>query len=233
MQVVILAGGAAMRLRPLTQSIPKIMIPIAGKLFLEYQIELLKNSQITDIVLCTCYLREKIKNYFGNGAGLGMNILYSEEEYPLGTAGALRNAYPLLDDSFMLLDGDAYLPFKYDEIINEFRTGGKQGLMVVYKNNNRYDISNVAISGGLVTAYERQNKAPRMVYIHTGLSILCKKVLDLIPVNQFYQLDLLFHDLVKNGELLAYETHQRFYGIGSLSGLDEFKALVSAGQLPK
>jgi NDP-sugar pyrophosphorylase family protein len=231
MQVVILTGGLATRLRPLTSSLPKAMIPIRGKPFVEYQIGLLKHYNIKDIVLCVGHLREKIRDYLGDGEELGVKIKYSEEEENrlLGTAGALRNAEPLLEDQFLLLNGDSYLLVDYVQVLNRLAASGQLGLMVVYENHNRFDRSNVAISNGFVSVYDRRNQTPDMTYIDYGLSALRKKALELIPEGRFAQLDDLYQELTRRKELIAFETQRRFYEIGSHRGLREFRKLMKGG----
>ena len=103
MQVVILAGGLGIRLRLLTQSLPKPMVLIKGKPFLEYQLEMLKKNGFEDFILCTGYLGEKIEEYFDNGEKMGIHIKYSKENTPLGTGGALKNAQKLLENEFVLI----------------------------------------------------------------------------------------------------------------------------------
>ena len=105
MQVAILAGGLATRLRPLTQDQPKSMVRVLGRPFLEYQLEFLRRNGITAVVLCIGYLGEQIEGYFGDGGGFGVDIRYSREDKPLGTAGALKNARGLLADEFFTLYG--------------------------------------------------------------------------------------------------------------------------------
>jgi N-acetyl-alpha-D-muramate 1-phosphate uridylyltransferase len=229
MQAVILAGGLATRLRPVTLSVPKSLISIEGKPFLEYQLELLKRHHIQDIVLCVGYLKDPIKDHFGNGSQFGVDIIYSEEDYPLGTAGALKHAEQFLDDQFFLLYGDSYLMIDYKAVMRKFSQCGALGLMVVYKNDNLFDTSNVIISDGMVSVYDKSNSLPGMIYIDYGLSALQKKALDIIPDNTFSKLDILFQHLIKNHQLAAFEADQRFYEIGSHTGLDEFTKLISSG----
>lgn len=232
MQVVILAGGLGTRLKPLTEKIPKSMVLIQGKPFLEYQLNLLVRCGISDIVLCIGYLGEKIKNYFGDGKRFGVKIKYSEEtEKLLGTAGALKNAVDLLDDIFFVTYGDAYLILDYREVMRYFKKFNKLGLMVVYKNFDRYDKSNVIVEGGLVKVYDKQRRAPDMVYIDFGVSVLRKKALDLVPKGKVMDLEEFYQELIRRRELLAFETQQRFYEVGSHNGLKEFEGLVSSGQI--
>src|SRR5260370_40275553 len=105
MQAVILAGGLGTRLWPLTRTVPKPMVPVAGVPYLEHQLRLLKKQSILDILLLTGYLGELVEEYFGDGGSLGLAIRYSREDQPCGTAGALRGAGSRVRDSFMLIYG--------------------------------------------------------------------------------------------------------------------------------
>lgn len=232
MQAVILAGGLGTRLKPLTEEIPKSMIQIQGKPFLEHQLNLLRRREISDIVLCVGYHGEKIKEYFGDGKGFGVKIRYSEETKKLlGTAGALKNARDLLDDAFFVTYGDAYLILDYRGVMQYFKKFNKFGLMVVLKNFDRYDKSNVVVEGDLIKVYDKQRRAPDMVYIDFGVSVLRKKALDLVPKGKVIDLEKFYHELIRRRELLAFETQQRFYEVGSQKGLKEFERLVSSGQI--
>ena len=234
MQIAILAGGLATRLYPLTKNIPKSMVMIAGKPFLQYQVELLRRHNITDIVLCVGHLSEQIKGYFGDGSRFGVRIRYSDEgERRLGTAGALKWAEPLLEDVFFVMFGDSYLMLDYKAIMDYFLAYDRLGLMVVYRNENRYDTSDVVIKDGLVVAYDKENPTPEMVYINEGLSILRKEALSFIPRGQPLSLQQFFRILIEQRQLLAFETKQRFYEIGSFAGLEEFSRLVSEGGIPQ
>ena len=107
MQIVILCGGKATRLYPLTKKIPKSMMRFEGKPFLEQQLDLLKKNRIFDIVLCVGYKAEQIKKYFGDGKNFGVEIKYSSDKKKLlGTGGALKKAENLLEDSFLVMWGD-------------------------------------------------------------------------------------------------------------------------------
>ena len=109
MQCVIIAGGLASRLRPITDNIPKSMVLVENRPFLEYQIELLKDKGITNIVLCVGHKGKIIENHFGNGSNYNIVITYSYEKTLIGTGGALRNAIDLLEDRFFVLYGDTFL----------------------------------------------------------------------------------------------------------------------------
>jgi MurNAc alpha-1-phosphate uridylyltransferase len=227
MQVAILAGGLATRLRPLTAKIPKSMVMIQGRPFLEYQLEFLKRGGVKDVVLCIGYLGEQIEQYFGNGKEFEVNISYSyEDENLLGTAGALKNAQNLLEDTFFTMYGDSYLFLDFSVIMSCFKSQDKLALMTVYKNYNRYDKSNTVVAGNLVKYYSKKEKTEDMVYIEYGANVFKKRVLEFIPEGQPYTLEALFPRLIEQEQLLAYEVHKRFYQIGSPEGLEEFKRYV-------
>lgn len=231
MQIAILAGGLATRLRPLTEKIPKSMVPIHGTPFLQYQIELLRSHGVTDIVLCVGHLAERIEAHFGDGARLGVRLRYSREQGALlGTAGALKQAEGLLGDRFFVMYGDSYLMFDYADIMERARTSGTPALMVVYRNRGRYDASNVAVEAGRVARYEKGGRSPELDHIDAGLTVLRRELLDRIPVVRPAALDQdVFPRLVERQELAAYLTQQRFYEIGSPAGLEEFRRLVNLG----
>ncbi len=108
MKAVILVGGEATRLRPLTCNTPKIMVPVLNRPFFEHLIGYLKEQNIIDIVLAVGKSLEQIQDYFGDGSKLGVRIVYSIEDFPMGTAGAVKNAERFLDDSFIVFNGDVF-----------------------------------------------------------------------------------------------------------------------------
>ena len=223
MQMVILCGGLATRLGNLAENIPKSMISIENKPFLEYQIENLKKYDIKDVVLCVGYLSEKIEEYFGDGRKFGVNIKYSYDgDKLLGPIGAVKNAEPLLEDVFFIMYGDSYLSVDFQKAHSFFKGQNKLGLMVVYKNNDKYDKSNLIIKDNMVINYGDKNA----VYIDYGTSILNKKALEGIPKNTMFSTGELFSNLIKKNELLAYEAKERFYHIGNPDALEELKSFI-------
>jgi NDP-sugar pyrophosphorylase family protein len=229
--MVILAGGLATRMRPLTLQLPKSMLQIKGRPFLEYQLELLKEYEIKDILLCVGYRGELIKDHFGDGRKFGVNLSYSfDGDKLLGTAGALKKAYKLLGENFFLMYGDSYLPYDYQKIERHFRDSVKLSLMVAYRNQNRFDKSNLLIQDGMIKLYDKTLRGENLEYIDAGLSILKKEVLNLVPEEEPYDLEELYRTLISEEEMSAYEVKQRFYQIGSFEGLEEFKNLVEKGE---
>lgn len=221
-----MAGGLATRLGHLTRDRPKSLVKVQGKPFLAYQLELLRRAGVEDVVVCIGHLSKHIENYFGDGRRHGVSIRYSFEDTPLGTAGALKNAGTLLNDTFFCMYGDSYLFVDFLSVMRYFQSRNKLALMTVYRNYDRFGKSNAAVEGNLVTRYDKQAKTGDMVYVDYGANIFRKQALEMIPEGQSYSLDALFSRLIAVEELLAFELKERFYEIGSPQGLKDFKEYV-------
>ncbi|MBU4023499.1 NTP transferase domain-containing protein [Patescibacteria group bacterium] len=226
MQIVVLCGGQATRLFPLTEKIPKSMLKIAERPFLEHQVELFKKNKIFDIVLCIGSFGEQIEKYFGDGKKFGVNIKYSKEKEPLDTGGALKNAKNLLDDEFFIIYGDSYLLIDYQEAYDYFKKFNKLGLMTIYKNYRKIEPSKIIVKNNLIQKFDKDNPNQEgMIHTEFGLNIFKKEVLDLVQEKTF-PIGNYFKKLIERNELLAYESSQRFYEIGCPSGLKATKDLI-------
>ena len=220
--VAILAGGLATRLRPLTETIPKSLVEIEGEPFLWHQLRLVRERGIRRVVLCVGFLSEKIQESVGDGAAFGLQIEYSHDgPAPLGTAGALKRALPLLDDRFFVLYGDSYLPCDWAAVERAFLESGKPGLMTVYRNHGKWDTSNVEFVDGRILAYNKKLPDPRMHYIDYGLGAFHKAAFDRVADGRNGDLAALYEELLCEGRLAAYEVPDRFYEIGSFQGIQE------------
>jgi len=225
--VAILAGGLATRLRPLTTQIPKSLLPVAGRPFLAHQLELLRQQDLREIVLCVGHLGEQIQEAFGDGQNLGLHIQYSfDGPTLLGTGGALKQALPLLGPSFFVLYGDSYLPVPFRPIAQSFQRSQQPGLMTVYRNENRYDTSNVCYENGQIVRYDKTARLPQMHHIDYGLSLLSQPAFDPFPPGTRFDLADLLQRLVAQRQLAGYEVTERFYEIGSPEGLRELENLL-------
>lgn len=225
--VVILAGGLATRLYPLTKTIPKALVDIAGQPFIFRQLRLLQREGISKIVICAGYLGDQIKEAVGDGSSLGLRIEYSfDGDRLLGTGGALRKALPLVDDMFWVLYGDSYLDTQYDPILKYFLSTTKLGLMTVYENQGKWDTSNVVFQDGKILRYDKKNLTPDMHYIDYGLSLFRKEALSQIPEDEVFDLPSIYSKLINDGELLGYEVKERFYEIGKPEGLEELRNYI-------
>jgi NDP-sugar pyrophosphorylase family protein len=225
--VAVLAGGLATRLRPVTEKIPKSLIPVAGKPFLAHQLELLRSCGIRRAVLCVGYLGEMIQRQFGDGSAFGLQLDYSfDGPKLLGTGGALKRALPLLGMEFFVLYGDSYLPIEYRPIAEFFRRSGKPGCMTVYRNEGRYDTSNVVFRDGNVVVYDKKNRLPEMHHIDYGLSLFQATVFNAYAADKPFDLAEVMGKLVREKQLAGYEVRERFYEIGSPAGLAELETIL-------
>ena len=232
--VAILAGGLATRLRPLTERIPKALVAVAGRPFVEHQLALLKRNGYTRVVFCLGYLGSMVEAALGNGRAWGMDFQYVfDGGRLLGTGGALRKALPLLDRQFLVLYGDSYLDCHYGDIENAFFLCGKPGLMTVFKNMNCWDSSNVLFIDGRIVRYDKTRPTSDMQHIDYGLGVLQSDVLEQYPAGARLDLAAVYQDLVARGQLAGYEVTQRFYEIGSPGGLEETERylLAKKGQI--
>ena len=227
LSLAILAGGLATRLRPLTEKIPKSLVEVAGLPFIVHQIELLQRNGIGHLVLCLGYLGEQVQAEIGDGSRWGMRVDYVfDGPQLLGTGGALRRALPWLGDAFFVLYGDTYLDCDYKAVESAFRSSGKQGLMTVLHNKNLWDSSNVIFENGRIRQYDKKNLIPAMEHIDYGLGVLQASVLERYPADHVLDLAMVYQDLLKQDQLAGYEVSQRFYEIGSPSGLKETRDYI-------
>lgn len=226
--VAILAGGLATRLQPITETIPKVLVEVAGKPFAEHQLELLRRNGVTRVVFCVGHMGEKVRETLGNGLRQGMSVEYSfDGPKLLGTGGALRNALPLLGEVFLLVYGDTYLECDYAAVERTFLESGKTGLMTVFRNTGKWDRSNVVYRDGRIVNYDKQNRTPDMEHIDYGLGALRSEVFAPYPVGEPIDLEAVYRDLLARGELAAFEVTRRFYEIGSHEGLEEARNYLS------
>lgn len=225
--VAILAGGLATRLRPKTEKVPKALVLVAGEPFLAHQLRLLRAAGFRRAVICAGYLGEMIETEFGDGAHFDMEIAYSfDGSRLLGTGGALKQALSLLGERFFVLYGDSYLPIDYSSVARAFLDGGKPALMTVFKNEGRWDTSNVWFEEGAIRQYDKNSRTAAMRHIDFGLGILSSETLDEWQTAEAFDLASLYQQLVVKNQLTGYEVTQRFYEIGSPEGLTELDHLL-------
>src|SRR5258707_4872919 len=176
--VAILAGGLATRLHPITETIPKALVEVAGKPFILRQLEYLRRQGVSRVVLCTGFLGEQIEAIVGDGWVLELTVAYSQV-WPnlMGTGGALKQALPLLDTQFLVLYGDSYLPIDFASVERVFLASGKPALMTVQRNADRWDKSNVLFRDGVIVEHNKQAPTPEMNHIDYGLVALSTPVL--------------------------------------------------------
>lgn len=226
--VIILAGGLATRLRPLTETLPKALIPINNEPFINHQLRLLKRHGIQKVVLCVSYLGEMIEAHLGDGHHLGIQLHYVYDGKVLrGTGSAVKQAIPLAGDKFFVLYGDSYLDCDYATIQDTFQQHQLPGLMTVFRNKGEWDKSNVEYVNGNIIAYDKKYPNNNMHYIDYGLGVFSKEAFAQIPDSEPYDLADLYQNLLQQQQLGAYEVHRRFYEVGSFAGIKELEYHLS------
>jgi N-acetyl-alpha-D-muramate 1-phosphate uridylyltransferase len=226
--IVIVAGGLATRLGPLTETVPKALIEVHGEPFLAHQLRLLQRSGARRVVMCVGHLGEQIREYAGDGRRFGLKVEYSfDGERLLGTAGAIRRALPLLEDEFFVLYGDSYLPCDYRAVEGAFRGAAKPALMTVFRNEGSWDASNVEFQDGRIVRYDKRNRTAAMHHIDYGLGVFRRSVFERLREGEAHDLAAVYQDLLRRDELAGYEVCERFYEIGSAAGIQELEAYLA------
>jgi NDP-sugar pyrophosphorylase family protein len=235
MQCVILAGGLGTRMRPLTATVPKALLPVLGRPFIEHQLELLARHGLTEVVLSVAHMGEQIEEHVRDGARFGVSVRYVRDGATLrGTAGALRLSLDqgMLAERILVMYGDSYLPVDFRAVANAFERSGKPALMTVFQNEGRWDTSNVVFDAGanLVVLYDKQRTLrPPADYrfIDYGLSVLSRDVIERdVPPGVTFDLADVFRPLSQRGELAGLLVTERFYEIGSPAGLADLEAFL-------
>lgn len=228
--VALLAGGLATRLRPLTETIPKALVDVNGVPFLAHLLSLLHSRGVRRVVICAGYRGEMIEQYVGDGRRFGVRVeVLLDGPQLLGTAGAIKRARPLLGDAFCVQYGDSYLTCDYQQVQEEFERSGKPAMMTVFRNDGKWDASNVELVDGALVRYAKGRRDPRMRHIDYGLGLFRSEAFDLVPEGDAYDLAQLYRQLLAEGQLAACEVRQRFYEAGSFQGLEELKELLRPG----
>lgn len=226
--VVILAGGLATRLRPVTEKIPKALVEIGDKPFIYHQMRLLHSHGVRRVIISAWYRGDMIRDYVGDGRQFDMEVDYVfDGDTPLGTGGAIRKALPFLTSPFFVLYGDSYLPCSYAAIQAHFDGGCLPALMTIFRNLGKWDTSNVEMADGRIVQYDKRIKTSRMDHIDYGLGLFVPSVFEVLHEGQFADLAEIYQKLVVEKKLLAYDVPERFYEIGSFDGLRELDELLT------
>jgi len=226
MQIVVLVGGRGTRLGSLTNDIPKPMMMINGIPFLEILIKYLKQQGFTKIILCIGYLSNKIENYFLDGRKFGVEIKYSKEETPLGTGGAVSNAISLLEDEFIIINGDTFLELDYKKFIDFSHKQKKLCVVVGFSSNQDSDfINNLFINKeSEVKTYSKNKSFSNLNYVDAGIYFFKKEFMKFL--NGPYPISLendIFPKLIQKKEMSGYVTDKKFYDIGTPEKINKFK----------
>jgi len=222
MQAIILSGGLGTRLRPLTNDIPKVMVPIGGKPVLEHHIKQLKRSGVTEILINLHYLPEVIKSYFGDGSKFGVNITYKYEPEILGTAGAVKNFEDCLKDEFLVIYGDVLSFVDYKKFKDFF--GGKFdaiGAEIVGDTDHPFDSDLAEVNENLrfkKIHAKPHDSIPEKYKSMKAIFILKKEILKFVPKDKYYEIDhQLLPDILSRGlDFYGYETSDYLKDVGTM-----------------
>ncbi len=230
MQAIILAGGLGTRLKPITEKIPKCMAPILGKPFLFYLLNLLRDRGVEEVVLCVGYLGEQVRSYFQDGSRLGLKIRYSQEmEKLLGTGGALKLAESLLQEKFLVINGDTYLNIDYNQTFNRFDASGKKALIVANRsiNGERGDLE--IDKSAIVLRYDKEI-SKNLGFVNAGTLVLRRDIVKTIEAGIPVSLEKeVLPLLIGQSEVIAWVTQEKFYDIGTFTNLRLFETHIQRG----
>lgn len=235
MKAIILAGGKGTRLLPLTESIPKPMVMIAGKPLLQYQIKLLKDNGFTEITLIVNYLGEKIKDYFQDGTKFGVKIDYVFETKALGTAGTIGKLAEKLQEEFLVLYGDLLLNIDLKSLVKFNKKHKGIGTLVVHPNNHPEDSDLLEVSSnGLITNIYSKPHSNDLIYhnvVNAAIYILNPEISKYIPKNisSDFGKDIFPILLSKKQRIYGYHTHEYIKDIGTINRLQEAEHDIQQG----
>ncbi len=228
--VAVLAGGLATRLRPLTETIPKALVPVNGEPFAVHLLRLLTHNGFERVCFLVGHRGDEIREALGTGDRFGLRLDYvSDGPVLLGTGGAIAHALSALGDEFGVIYGDSWLDFDYRAAIARFHADGRPALMTVYRNNGMWDTSNVEFADGEIQAYSKSNLTSRMTHIDYGFGMFRREVFSGLPLDSPTDLAAIYERLATQRQLAAYESAVRFYEVGSHAGLAEFELHLAKG----
>ncbi len=229
MQCVILAGGLGTRMRPLTETCPKTLLPVAGRPFAYHQLHWLAAQGVSEVVYSIGHHGDMIRSYWESEAPPVDSIRYVDEGEQLrGTGGALRLALEqgALQESFLVIYGDSFLPVAFRPVWDAFHSSGLPALMTVLRNEGRWDRSNALYRDGRVLLYDKSG-GPGIHYIDYGLSAFQRELIEDIS-EEVFDLSALHHELSLRGRLAGFEVQERFYEIGSPAGLGDLERYLAS-----
>jgi histidinol-phosphate phosphatase family protein len=233
-QAVLVAGGRGTRLAPITDTIPKAMVPFHGRPFLEYLVELLREQGFERVLLLLGYRAEAIQEHFGDGHAWGVEIEYDVTGADDQTASRVRHAQDRLDETFLFLYCDNFWPMRFDALWAAYQAAGTPALVTVYRNRDGYTSDRMRVEDGLVRAWDKRRQTAGLQGTEISYAILRRDaVLPLLPPAGAPPEDdvpfeqAVYPPLIARGELAAYETDHRYYSVGSHERLPLTEAFLA------
>lgn len=214
MKTVILAGGFGTRLEKVVKDVPKPMVLIAGKPFLEHQINFLKDQGLEELILAVHHQSEIIKSYFGRGGRFGVNITYSEEDIPLGTAGAIKLTEKYVNNPFFVLNGDSYSDVNLFEFLDFHKSGNSMGSILLTKVKDASPYGSVLMQENQIIEFAEKDSTKRGL-VNSGIYLFEPQIFNQIPSRRKISLEEeVLPELSKKGELRGYFHGGYFMDIG-------------------
>ncbi len=211
-KAVVMAGGSGTRLRPLTENLPKPMVPVGGRPMLERIIEQLRDAGVSRVMVTTHYKGELISNHFGDGKGFGVKISYVEEDKPMGTAGGLSQLEPS-DEPILVINGDILTRIDFRAML-DFHIDHKAEMSVaVRKHETQVPYGVIETEDERIT--QVLEKPVVNHFINAGIYLLNPDVFKLIPENDSYDMPELINSLIKDGRtVISFPVREYWIDIG-------------------
>jgi D-glycero-alpha-D-manno-heptose 1-phosphate guanylyltransferase len=230
----ILVGGHGTRLQPVVSDRPKVLALVRGRPFLAYLLDQLMSLDISEVVFCSGYMSDKIQECFRDSYG-SLRLLYSREEKPLGTGGAIRLAMPYFrSDTVLVMNGDSYIDVDLEAYLNWFRERERRAALVLTKAEDTSRYGTVCVDGDRITAFEEKKACSGLGWINAGIYLLKRSLVSSIPAGKFYSLEHEFFPSLTGGELYGFCVERRFIDIGTPEAYtmaEEFFASKAFGDL--
>jgi NDP-sugar pyrophosphorylase family protein len=229
MQCVVLAGGLGRRMLPHTERLPKCLLLVADRPFVDWQLAWLAAQGVEQVVMSIGYRGDLVRRHLGNGSRFGLQVCYVDEgDARLGTGGALRLTVDqgIAEPSFFVVYGDSYLATNLSEVEAAYAVQTAPVLMTVYRDRAGLERPNAVFDGTMVTRYEKGLEDPpeEMQYVDYGLSVWERRVVEsMVPEGAVADLADLFKTLSESHQLAGLEMRERFYEIGSSRGLNDLE----------
>ena len=232
MYALILAGGKGERLRPLTDTLPKPMVPVCDKPILWYQVQWLKTAGVTDVVFLAGYRWQAIKDYFGDGHEFGIRAYYSVEDSPLGRGGAIRKGFSLVpeeEDSVVVLNGDSITSEPFESLAAHYQDKKKDdpshlATIMVVPFVSPYGLVDIN-SGGDVVGF--REKVPLPYWINAGIYLFDRRIAPELPELGDHETET-FPRLAEAGKISALKSKAFWRGVDSFKDLREVEEYLSS-----
>jgi D,D-heptose 1,7-bisphosphate phosphatase len=235
-KAVILAGGKGTRLKSISKTIPKPMMPVAGKPLLEYQIELCKKYGLEEVILIVNHLKDSIIDYFGNGEKWGIKVSYFEEPSPLGTVGGVKEIEDELTEDFLVLYGDVIMEMDLQRLYDFHRNNKSDVSLVVHPNDHPYDSDLVEVDAeDRVTHFHSKPLNPEKIYhnlVNAAAYVFSPKILKYLEKGKKADFGKdIFPNLLNKLNVFAYNTTEYLKDMGTPDRLEKVTRDVTSGKL--